>query len=40
MVRKKKLSRGVAVVGGGLSKLGLFRDRNSQGFFAEAYLEM
>jgi|GEM_PF-2721827 len=39
MRRKKKLSRGVAVVGGGLSKLGLFKDRNSKDFFAEAYLE-
>jgi len=40
MSRKKKLSRGVAVVGGGLTKLGLFKDRNSKDFFAEAYLEM
>jgi acetyl-CoA C-acetyltransferase len=40
MGKKRKLSRGVAVVGGGLSKLGLFRDRNSKDFFAEAYLEM
>lgn len=40
MTRKKKLSRGVAVVGGGLSKLGLFKDRNSKDFFAEAYVEM
>ncbi|MGB9698815.1 MAG: thiolase C-terminal domain-containing protein [Thermodesulfobacteriota bacterium] len=40
MAKKKKLSRGVAVVGGGLSKLGLFKDRNCKDFFAEAYLEM
>ncbi|HSR12403.1 MAG TPA: hypothetical protein VLS90_13255 [Thermodesulfobacteriota bacterium] len=40
MAGKRKLARGVAVVGGGLSKLGLFRDRNSKDFFAEAYLEM
>lgn len=40
MGKRKKLSRGVAVVGGGLSKLGLFKDRNSKDFFAEAYLEM
>lgn len=40
MARKKKLSRGVAVVGGGLSKLGLFKERNCKDFFAEAYLEM
>jgi len=40
MQRKRKLMRGVAVVGGGLSKLGLFKDRNSKDFFAEAYGEM
>ncbi|RPJ34084.1 MAG: hypothetical protein EHM27_17560, partial [Deltaproteobacteria bacterium] len=40
MSRKKKLSRDVAVIGGGLTKLGLFKDRNSKDFFAEAYLEM
>jgi acetyl-CoA C-acetyltransferase len=40
MGKRKKLSRGVAAVGAGLSKLGLFRDRNSKDFFAEAYLEM
>lgn len=39
MPRKKKLSRGVAVVGGGLSKLGLFKNRNCKDFFAESYLE-
>jgi acetyl-CoA C-acetyltransferase len=39
MSRKKKLARGVAVVGGGLTKLGLFKDRNSKDFFAEAYVE-
>ena len=40
MTKRKKLARGVAVVGGGLSKLGLFKDLNSKDFFAEAYLEM
>jgi len=40
MPRRKKLSRGVAIVGGGLTKLGLFKDRNSKDFFAEAYTEM
>src|SRR4030043_1528776 len=40
MPRKRKLARGVAVVGGGLTKLGLFKDRNSKDFFAEAYVEM
>ena len=39
MPRKGKLSRGVAVVGGGLTKLGLFKDRNSKDFFAEAFVE-
>jgi len=40
MARKVKLSRGVAVVGGGLTKLGLFKDRNCKDFFAEAFVEM
>ncbi len=40
MVRKRKLSRRVAVVGGGLTKLGLFKDRNCKDFFAEAFVEM
>ncbi|MCL5734115.1 MAG: hypothetical protein M1274_00755 [Actinobacteria bacterium] len=38
--RKGGLARGVAVVGGGLSKLGLFKDRDCKDFFAEAFLEM
>lgn len=36
---KRKLARDVAVVGGGLTKLGLFPERDSKDFFAEAYLE-
>lgn len=40
MGKRKKLSRGVAVIGGGLSKLGLFKGRNCKDFFAEAFLEM
>jgi acetyl-CoA C-acetyltransferase len=40
MAKKRKLGRGVAVVGGGLTKLGLFKDRDSKDFFAEAYTEM
>jgi acetyl-CoA acetyltransferase len=39
-MKKRKLSRGVAVVGGGLTKLGLFKDRNCKDFFAEAFVEM
>ena len=40
MSGKRKLSRGVAVVGAGLTKLGLFKDRNCKDFFAEAFVEM
>ena len=38
--RSVKLARDVAVVGGGLTKLGLFKDRDCKDFFAEAYTEM
>jgi len=40
MAKKRKLGRGVAVVGAGMSKFGMFRDRDSKDLFAEAYLEM
>ena len=40
MAKRRKLGRGVAVVGGGLTKLGLFKDRNCKDFFSEAYTEM
>ncbi len=40
MSGRKKLSRGVAIVGAGLTKLGLFKDRNCKDFFAEAFVEM
>ena len=40
MAGKRKLFRGVAIVGGGLSKLGLFKNLNSKDFFTEAYTEM
>jgi acetyl-CoA C-acetyltransferase len=40
MAKKRKIGRGVAVVGGGLTKLGLFKDRNCKDFFSEAYTEM
>ncbi len=36
----RKLLRGVAIVGGGLTKLGLFRDRNCKDFFTEAFMEL
>lgn len=40
MWRRGKLSRGVAIVGGGLTKLGLFKDRNCRDLFAETFVEM
>jgi len=40
MPRKRNLSRGVAIVGVGLTKLGLFKDRNSKDFFFEAFAEL
>jgi len=38
--KRRKLGRGVAVVGAGMSKFGMFRDRDSKDLFAEAYGEM
>ena len=40
MQRKRKLGRGVAVVGAGMSKFGMFKDKNSKDLFAEAFNEM
>lgn len=40
MSRKRKFSRGVAIVGGGLTKLGLFKGRNCKDFFVEAVSEL
>lgn len=40
MPRKRTLARGVAVAGAGMSKFGMFRDRNSKDLFAEAFIEM
>ena len=40
MQRKRKLGRGVAVVGAGMSKFGMFKDKNSKDLFAEAFHEM
>ena len=39
-MKKRKLGRGVAVVGAGMSRFGMFRDRDTQDFFAEAFQEM
>ncbi|OPX40223.1 MAG: hypothetical protein B1H11_00790 [Desulfobacteraceae bacterium 4484_190.1] len=38
--RRRKLGRGVAVVGAGMSKFGMFKDRDSNDLFVEAYREM
>ena len=40
MPRKRKLARGVAVVGAGMSRFGMFKDKNSKDLFAEAFNEM
>ena len=40
MIKRRKLGRGVAVVGAGMSKFGMFRDKDSKDLFAEAYKEM
>lgn len=40
MGKKRKLGREVAVVGAGMSKFGMFRDKNSKDLFAEAFSEM
>lgn len=40
MAKKRKLGRGVAIVGAGMSRFGLFKDRDSKDLFAEAFGEM
>jgi len=40
MPRKRKLARGVAVVGAGMSRFGMYRNKNSKDLFAEAFGEM
>jgi acetyl-CoA C-acetyltransferase len=40
MKKKRKLGRGVAVVGAGMSKFGMFKDKNSKDLFAAAFGEM
>jgi len=41
MVRKKRsLSRGIAIVGAGMSKFGVFREKTSRDLFVEAFSEM
>lgn len=40
MQKKRKLGRGVAVVGAGMSKFGMFRDKDSKDVFSEAFRDM
>ena len=40
MPKGRKLGRGVAVVGAGMSKFGMFKEKNSKDLFAEALKEM
>jgi acetyl-CoA C-acetyltransferase len=40
MQRRRKLGKGVAIVGAGMSKFGMFRDKNSKDLFADAFKEM
>lgn len=40
MKKRRKLGRGVAIVGAGMTKFGMFKDRDSKDFFAEAFREM
>ncbi|WP_372683796.1 hypothetical protein [Desulfosarcina sp.] len=40
MLKKRKLARGVAIAGAGMSKFGMFREKNSKDLFAEAFGEM
>ena len=40
MKRKRQLGRGVAVVGAGMSKFGMFKDKGSKDLFLEAFNEM
>jgi acetyl-CoA C-acetyltransferase len=40
MQKRRKLGRGVAIVGAGMSKFGMFQDKNSKDLFADAFKEM
>ena len=40
MPEKRKLGRGVAIVGAGMSKFGMFEDKDSKDLFAEAFKEL
>ena len=39
MQKRRKLGRGVAIVGAGMSKFGMFKDKDSKDLFAEAFKE-
>ena len=40
MRKRRKLARDVAIVGAGMSKFGMFKDKDSKDLFAEAFREM
>jgi acetyl-CoA C-acetyltransferase len=40
MQRKRKLARGIAMVGAGMSKFGMFKQKDSKDLFAEAFNDM
>ena len=40
MKKQRKLGRGVAIVGAGMSKFGMFQDKDSKDLFVEAFNEM
>ena len=40
MIKQRKLGRGVAIVGAGMSRFGMFKDKDSQDLFADAFREM
>ena len=40
MKKRRRLGRGVAVVGAGMSRFGMFKDKDSKDLFAEAFKEM
>ena len=40
MIKQRKLGRGVAIVGAGMSHFGMYPEKNSKDLFAEAFKEM
>ena len=40
MHRKRKLARGVAVIGAGMSKFAVYKDKDSKDLFVDAFKEM